>query len=201
MSSDQVGASPTPTSATDQLETLCGQFRAKVQEAIGKPFPDDAKEQLWGAIGAVFQSWNGRRAISYRRIEGIPDEWGTAINVQAMVFGNMGDDSATGVAFTRNPATGENEFFGEWLTNAQGEDVVAGIRTPNPLNIATKSEHTAAPEEPRRGHARDVQDARRHPQHASKSITATCRTSSSRSRRASSGCSRRVPASGPARPP
>jgi pyruvate,orthophosphate dikinase len=91
----------------------------------------------------VFQSWNGKRAIIYRRIEGIPDEWGTATNVQAMVFGNMGDDSATGVAFTRNPATGENKFFGEWLANAQGEDVVAGIRTPNPLNIATKSEHTA----------------------------------------------------------
>ena len=127
----------------DQLQRLCDQFRARVREVIGKPFPDDPQEQLWGAIGAVFQSWNGKRAISYRRIEGIPDDWGTAVNVQAMVFGNMGEDSATGVAFTRNPATGEDEFFGEWLTNAQGEDVVAGIRTPNPLNIATKSEHTA----------------------------------------------------------
>jgi len=127
----------------DQLQRLCDQFRAKVREVIGKPFPDDPQEQLWGAIGAVFQSWNGKRAISYRRIEGIPDDWGTAVNVQAMVFGNMGEDSATGVAFTRNPATGEDKFFGEWLTNAQGEDVVAGIRTPNPLNIATKSEHTA----------------------------------------------------------
>jgi len=133
--------SDTDLSAED-LEALCGQFRAKVREVIGKPFPDDAQEQLWGAIGAVFQSWNGRRAISYRRIEGIPDEWGTATSVQAMVFGNMGSDSATGVAFTRNPATGENKFFGEWLANAQGEDVVAGIRTPNPLNIATKGEQT-----------------------------------------------------------
>jgi pyruvate,orthophosphate dikinase len=138
-----VGAKSDTDLGADQLEMLCQQFRVKVQEVLGKPFPDDAQEQLWGAIGAVFQSWNGRRAISYRRIEGIPDDWGTAVNVQAMVFGNMGDDSATGVAFTRNPATGENAFFGEWLTNAQGEDVVAGIRTPNPLNMATKSEHTA----------------------------------------------------------
>ena len=99
-------------------------------------------EQLWGAVSAVFQSWMGKRAISYRRIEGIPDEWGTAVNVQSMVFGNMGDSSATGVAFTRNPATGENYFYGEWLTNAQGEDVVAGIRTPNPINEVGKSEHT-----------------------------------------------------------
>jgi pyruvate,orthophosphate dikinase len=98
--------------------------------------------QLRGSIQAVFQSWNGNRAISYRRIENIPHEWGTAVNVQAMVFGNMGDDSATGVAFTRNPATGENIFFGEWLANAQGEDVVAGLRTPNPLNEDTKTEDT-----------------------------------------------------------
>ena len=107
---------------------------------LGKDFPDDPKEQLWGGIGAVFSSWNGRRAISYRRIEGIPDDWGTAVNVQAMVFGNMGDDSATGVAFTRNPATGDNKFYGEWLVNAQGEDVVAGTRTPNPLNEDTKND-------------------------------------------------------------
>jgi pyruvate,orthophosphate dikinase len=138
----QVSAKVDTDLGADQLETLCRQFRAKVQQVIGKPFPDDPQEQLWGAVGAVFQSWNGKRAISYRRIEGIPDFWGTATNVQAMVFGNMGADSATGVAFTRNPATGEDAFFGEWLTNAQGEDVVAGIRTPNPLNVATKSEHT-----------------------------------------------------------
>ena len=88
----------------------------------------------------MFKSWNGRRAISYRKIEGIPQEWGTACNVQSMVFGNLGDTSATGVAFSRNPATGENKFYGEWLVNAQGEDVVAGIRTPNPLNEETKNE-------------------------------------------------------------
>jgi len=139
----EVGAKADTDLTAEQLERLCALFCAKVQEVLHKPFPDDPQEQLWGAIGAVFQSWNGKRAISYRRIEGLPDDWGTAINVQAMVFGNMGDDSATGVAFTRNPATGEDKFFGEWLTNAQGEDVVAGIRTPNPLNIATKSEHTA----------------------------------------------------------
>ncbi len=120
------------------LAELAEIYKAKVQAVIGKPFPDDAHEQLWGAIGAVFKSWNGKRAISYRRIEGIPDDWGTAVNVQAMVFGNMGDNSATGVAFTRNPATGENKFYGEWLPNAQGEDVVAGIRTPNPINEETR---------------------------------------------------------------
>ncbi|NWG01057.1 MAG: pyruvate, phosphate dikinase [Thermoanaerobaculaceae bacterium] len=124
----------------EELEALVERFKAKVLEVLGKPFPDDPQAQLWGGIGAVFASWNGKRAISYRRIEGIPDDWGTAVNVQAMVFGNMGDTSATGVAFTRNPATGENAFYGEWLPNAQGEDVVAGIRTPNPLNEATKNE-------------------------------------------------------------
>lgn len=126
----------------DDLKDLIEIYKAKVQEVLGKPFPEDAMEQLWGAVGAVFQSWNGKRAISYRRIEGIPGEWGTAVNVQSMVFGNMGDSSATGVAFTRNPATGDNYFYGEWLVNAQGEDVVAGIRTPNPINEVGKSEHT-----------------------------------------------------------
>jgi len=129
----------TDLTATD-LKALCGSFKARIQEVLGKEFPDDADKQLWGGIDAVFASWNGKRAISYRRIEGIPDEWGTAVNVQSMVFGNMGNDSATGVAFSRNPATGENKFYGEWLVNAQGEDVVAGIRTPNPLNEATKSD-------------------------------------------------------------
>ncbi len=124
----------------DDLKGLCGAFKTRVREVLGREFPDDPWEQLWGGIGAVFKSWNGKRAVSYRRIEGIPDDWGTAVNVQAMVFGNMGDHSATGVAFTRNPATGENKFYGEWLVNAQGEDVVAGIRTPNPLNRATKNE-------------------------------------------------------------
>ncbi|MCX7876610.1 MAG: pyruvate, phosphate dikinase [Melioribacteraceae bacterium] len=126
----------------DDLKELIEIYKEKVKEVLGKPFPENPMDQLWGAIGAVFQSWMGKRAISYRRIEGIPDDWGTAVNVQSMVFGNMGDTSATGVAFTRNPATGENYFYGEWLPNAQGEDVVAGIRTPNPINEVGKSEHT-----------------------------------------------------------
>ncbi len=125
---------------TEDLIQICDDFKKKIVDVLGKSFPDNAYEQLWGGIGAVFKSWNGKRAISYRRIEGIPDEWGTAVNVQAMVFGNMGDNSATGVAFSRNPATGEAKFYGEWLINAQGEDVVAGIRTPNPLNEATKND-------------------------------------------------------------
>jgi pyruvate,orthophosphate dikinase len=126
--------------SADDLKTLSGEFKALVEKHIGKPFPDDPMAQLWGGIAAVFKSWNGKKAVSYRRIEGIPDEWGTAVNVQAMVFGNMGDSSATGVAFTRDPATGDNKFYGEWLVNAQGEDVVAGIRTPSPINDDTKNE-------------------------------------------------------------
>jgi len=128
----------------EDLKKLCDDFKTRVRVVLGKEFPDEPLAQLWGGIGAVFKSWNGKRANSYRRIEGIPDEWGTAVNVQSMVFGNMGDTSATGVAFSRNPATGEHKFYGEWLVNAQGEDVVAGIRTPSPLNEATKSEHNAA---------------------------------------------------------
>ena len=125
----------------DELKELCEKFKLKVKEVLGVEFPDNAKDQLWGSIGGVFKSWNGKRAIAYRRIEKIPDDWGTAVNVQSMVFGNMGNSSATGVAFSRNPANGDNNFYGEWLINAQGEDVVAGIRTPNPLNEATKNEH------------------------------------------------------------
>jgi pyruvate,orthophosphate dikinase len=124
---------------SDDLKLLVEIFLKKVEEVFGRPFPDDPYEQLWGGIKAVFQSWNGKRAVSYRRIEGIPDDWGTAVNVQAMVFGNAGENSATGVAFTRNPATGEPVFYGEWLPNAQGEDVVAGIRTPYPLNKACRT--------------------------------------------------------------
>ena len=127
----------------DELKVLCDKFKKKVKEVLGVEFPDTAEAQLWGSIGGVFKSWNGKRAIAYRRIEKIPDDWGTAVNVQSMVFGNMGETSATGVAFSRNPASGDNKFYGEWLINAQGEDVVAGIRTPNPLNEATKTDHNA----------------------------------------------------------
>ena len=127
---------------TKNLKELCAKFKAKVQEVLGKPFPDDPMEQLWGSVGAVFASWMGKRAISYRRIEGIPEEWGTAVTVQSMVFGNMGDDSATGVGFTRNPGTGDSRFYGEFLVNAQGEDVVAGIRTPAPINEASRSDQS-----------------------------------------------------------
>ncbi len=125
----------------DDLKSLCAEFKVIVKNVLGEEFPDDAERQLWGGIGAVFKSWNGKKAVSYRRIEGIPDDWGTAVNVQSMVFGNMGESSANGVAFTRDPATGDNKFYGEWLVNAQGEDVVAGTRTPNPLNDDTKNEH------------------------------------------------------------
>jgi len=124
----------------NDLKKLVGIFKKKVKQVLKKEFPDNPRDQLWGAISAVFQSWNGKRAKSYRRIEGIPDDWGTAVNVQAMVFGNMGDSSATGVAFTRDPATGENKFYGEFLVNAQGEDVVAGIRTPQAINEASKTD-------------------------------------------------------------
>jgi pyruvate,orthophosphate dikinase len=125
--------------ATD-LKELCARFKQRIKQSLKIDFPDDYKKQLWGGIEAVFASWNGKRAVSYRRIEGIPHEWGTAVNVQTMVFGNMGKDSATGVGFTRNPGNGENKFYGEYLINAQGEDVVAGIRTPAPINEYSKSE-------------------------------------------------------------
>src|SRR6267143_2705315 len=115
------------------LKDLVQRFKALIKERTGKSVPQDAHEQLWGAVGAVFGSWMNDRAIVYRREYDIPDEWGTAVNVQAMVFGNIGDHSATGVAFTRDPATGENIFYGEYLINAQGEDVVAGVRTPHPI--------------------------------------------------------------------
>lgn len=124
------------------LKTLVTDFKKKVKEVLGRPFPDDAEEQIWGGIGAVFASWNGKRAFEYRRIERIPDEWGTAVTVQTMVFGNMGDDCATGVAFSRNPGNGENQFYGEYLVNAQGEDVVAGIRTPGPINDYSKNDQS-----------------------------------------------------------
>jgi len=126
--------------SVEDLKTLCEKFKKQIKKTLGREFPDDSMAQLWGGIGAVLKSWNGKKAVAYRRIEGIPDDWGTAVNVQSMVFGNMGETSATGVAFTRDPATGDNKFYGEWLINAQGEDVVAGTRTPNPLNKATCNE-------------------------------------------------------------
>jgi len=130
----------------EDLKKISELYKECVKDILGEVFPDDATTQLWGAITAVFKSWNGKRAVAYRRIENIPSNWGTAVNVQTMVFGNMGEGSATGVAFTRNPATGENQFYGEWLANAQGEDVVAGIRTPNPLNqYSTTSESNNLP--------------------------------------------------------
>jgi pyruvate, orthophosphate dikinase len=128
--------------AAKELKDLVWDFKKTVKDVLGRPFPDDAAEQIWGGIGAVFSSWNGKRAVEYRRIEKIPDEWGTAVTVQAMVFGNMGDDSATGVAFSRNPGNGENQFYGEYLVNAQGEDVVAGIRTPGPINDYSKNDQS-----------------------------------------------------------
>jgi pyruvate, orthophosphate dikinase len=122
----------------EDWQKLIEAYKAKVKEELGEAFPQDPLRQLWGAIGAVFGSWLTARAVTYRKLHNIPENWGTAVNVQAMVFGNMGDDCATGVAFTRNPSTGANEFYGEFLVNAQGEDVVAGIRTPQHLTIAGK---------------------------------------------------------------
>ena len=120
--------------SADDLKTLCQQFKAVIKKRLKRPFPEDPEEQLWGAVGAVFGSWQGARAIRYRELEKIPHGWGTAVNVQSMVYGNMGDDCATGVAFTRDPSTGKRELYGEFLINAQGEDVVAGIRTPEPVS-------------------------------------------------------------------
>src|SRR5580698_5825985 len=127
----------TDLSAND-LKDIAEAYKKEVQKKLGKPFPEDVEEQLWGAIGAVFGSWQSPRANTYRKLNNIPEEWGTAVTVQAMVFGNRGDTSATGVAFTRDPATGENLLYGEFLINAQGEDVVAGIRTPQPISKAVR---------------------------------------------------------------
>jgi pyruvate,orthophosphate dikinase len=124
----------------DDWQAVIVRYKERVEEESGKPFPQDPHAQLWGAIGAVFGSWMNQRAITYRRLQGIPESWGTAVNVQAMVFGNMGDTSATGVAFTRNPSTGEKKLYGEFLINAQGEDVVAGIRTPQEISEQARKE-------------------------------------------------------------
>jgi pyruvate,orthophosphate dikinase len=126
--------------SADDWDTIIDRYKERVEEESGKPFPQDPHAQLWGAIGAVFGSWMNQRAITYRRLHAIPESWGTAVNVQAMVFGNMGDTSATGVAFTRNPSTGEKKLYGEFLINAQGEDVVAGIRTPQEITEQARKE-------------------------------------------------------------
>jgi pyruvate, orthophosphate dikinase len=128
----------------DDLRELVGRYKDRVEEETGKPFPQDPHAQLWGAIAAVFGSWMNQRANTYRRLHNIPESWGTAVNVQAMVFGNMGETSATGVAFTRNPSTGEKKLYGEFLLNAQGEDVVAGIRTPQEITEAARKEAGSA---------------------------------------------------------
>ena len=138
----KLGVSSDTEIPAEELKKLCVEFKKTVKKVLKKDFPDDPMEQLWGAIGAVFASWNGKRAIAYRNIENIPHDWGTAVNVQTMVFGNMGDTSATGVAFTRNPGTGDSHFYGEYLINAQGEDVVAGIRTPSPMNKWSANAHS-----------------------------------------------------------
>jgi pyruvate,orthophosphate dikinase len=123
----------------EDWKDLVAKYKAKIKEVLGCDFPDDPQEQIWGAVTAVFGSWMNQRAITYRKLHNIPADWGTAVNIQAMVFGNMGNDCATGVAFTRDPSTGENYFYGEYLENAQGEDVVAGIRTPQPINRTKRS--------------------------------------------------------------
>ncbi|MBF0590280.1 MAG: pyruvate, phosphate dikinase, partial [Magnetococcales bacterium] len=122
----------------DDWKQMVAEFKSIIEDETGKPFPDDPIEQLWGSISAVFKSWMGPRAVTYRRLHEFPDDWGTAVNVQSMVFGNMGDDCATGVCFTRDPATGDKRFYGEYLINAQGEDVVAGIRTPQQITLEGK---------------------------------------------------------------
>ena len=141
---DQKGYQQDTDLSADDWRKIVASYKEAVERETGKPFPQDARQQLWGAVGAVFSSWMNQRAITYRRLHDIPESWGTAVNVQAMVFGNMGETSATGVAFTRNPSTGENALYGEFLVNAQGEDVVAGIRTPQNISeaarIAAKSE-------------------------------------------------------------
>jgi len=137
---DRVGAYVDTDLTADDWKEVVGLYKQAVQGELGKPFPQDVGDQLWGAVGAVFASWMNDRAKFYRRMHDIPESWGTAVNVQSMVFGNMGPTSATGVAFTRNPSTGENRLYGEFLINAQGEDVVAGIRTPQSLTKAAREE-------------------------------------------------------------
>ena len=180
-----------------QWRDVVESYKDLVQQETGKPFPQDPHEQLWGAIGAVFGSWMNPRAITYRRLHDIPAGWGTAVNVQAMVFGNMGNDCATGVCFTRDPSTGENMFYGEYLVNAQGEDVVAGIRTPQPLS-ASVAKPGEIPLEKAMPAAYVELMASAQPW---KSTTRICRTSSSPCSRTSCTCCRPATASAPPRRP
>ncbi|TBR30482.1 MAG: pyruvate, phosphate dikinase, partial [Reyranella sp.] len=135
---EDLGVSMDTDLKADDWRAVVAEYKKLVEKRTGRPFPQEPREQLWGAVGAVFESWMNQRAITYRRLHSIPESWGTAVNVQAMVFGNMGEDCATGVAFTRDPSTGTNLFYGEYLVNAQGEDVVAGIRTPQHLTVQGK---------------------------------------------------------------
>src|ERR1700744_5757064 len=137
---DSLGVTIDTALGPDDWASVIEEYKAAVERDLGRPFPQDPQDQLWGAVGAVFASWMNDRAKFYRRMHDIPESWGTAVNVQSMVFGNMGETSATGVAFTRNPSTGEARLYGEFLINAQGEDVVAGIRTPQALTKAAREE-------------------------------------------------------------
>jgi pyruvate,orthophosphate dikinase len=136
----EVGASADTDLTAADLKDLVSLYKNEVKKELGREFPQNVDEQLWGAIEAVFASWMNDRAITYRQLNDIPASWGTAVNVQSMVFGNMGETSATGVAFTRNPSNGTKELYGEYLINAQGEDVVAGIRTPQSITISGKEQ-------------------------------------------------------------
>ena len=186
--------------AADDWKDVIEEYEAAVKRVTGKPFPQDIHDQLWGAISAVFGSWQNQRAITYRRLHAIPDSWGTAVNVQAMVFGNMGDTSATGVAFTRNPSTGTKEVYGEFLVNAQGEDVVAGIRTPQSITRARAARGQGEEPLARGADAADISPSSPTSSPSSRRVIATCRTSSSRSRTASCGSCRRATASARRRP-
>ncbi len=175
--------------SAETLQRLCQRYQDLVHKATGQPFPQDPSDQLRGAIEAVFASWGGARAVAYRERERIPHDLGTAVNVQTMVFGNRDEQSGTGVGFTRNASTGEATPYGDFLVNAQGEDVVAGIRNTEDLDELER----ALPRHPRR--------AARRSSPGSSGTTATCATRSSPSSRASSGCSRPGSASAPAPPP
>jgi len=196
---DRLGVTIDTDLTADDWKSVVADYKAAVLEDLGRPFPQDPQEQLWGAVGAVFASWMNDRAKFYRANFGIPESWGTAVNIQAMVFGNLGDTSATGVAFTRNPSTGENRLYGEFLVNAQGEDVVAGIRTPQSLTKpAARKWAKPLPRWKRPCRSSSTSSSRWWG--GWKATTATCRTSSSRWSRASSTCCRPATGSAPPRP-